>query len=556
MKWKNLLQFLLAGFFLVKFDYTNAQFAKGADIGWLSQMERAGYAFKNDAGQAEDCMQILKDKGINSLRFRVWVNPTNGWCGKKDVANMALRAKNMGFRIMIDFHYSDTWADPSNQTKPAAWATHTIDQLKQDVYDFTYNVLDTLKTLGITPEWVQVGNETNNGMLWPDGKASVSMANFAALVSSGYDAVKAVNDTIKVIVHISNGFDNSLFRWIFDGLKSNNAKWDVIGMSLYPSTSNWSTLTNQCLTNMTDMVSRYGKKIIISEVGMDYTAASTCESFLSDIVNKTKSVSGGLGFFYWEPECYNWQNYQLGAWDPSTQQATVALNAFNNATTSDTLHVTIYADLRDTTSLTGYTRGKMYLTGDFTNLGGNWNFISMEQIKNDIYRAKFDYIGGSLTNDSSAFYFAPTNDWSTSEKVPEPCNVKWKIQRAFYFDMTKNDTTVAFRYGKCPDENLANLGISTVTPNIKASQTSLTIFPNPAENGILHVLLTTELTTDIALNVYDLNGKLLLAETRKAMAGKNTYSITLDNNIFASGTYILKLTGMPEFLSSSFIIRK
>ena len=275
-------------------------------------------------------MQILKEKGINSLRFRVWVNPTDGWCGKKDVAYMAHRADSMGFRVMIDFHYSDWWADPGKQNKPAAWANHTVEELLTDIYTHTYDVLDTLKILGVTPEWVQVGNETNNGMLWPEGKASVSMSNFAAMVSSGYDAVKAIDSTIKVIVHISNGYDNGLFRWMFDGLKNNGAKWDVIGMSLYPSWANkpWATVNSMCLTNMNDMVARYQKEIMICEVGMAYNQEYDCNAFLLDLINKTKSVTGGLGVFYWEPECYNWMSYNMGAWDPSTKQPTLAMDAF------------------------------------------------------------------------------------------------------------------------------------------------------------------------------------------------------------------------------------
>jgi arabinogalactan endo-1,4-beta-galactosidase len=246
---------------------------------------------------------------------------------------MANRAKNLGFRIMLDFHYSDTWADPGHQTKPAAWANHTISQLITDVYNHTYDVLDTMKTLGITPEWVQVGNETSDGLLWPEGQASVHMDNYASLITSGYNAVKAINNSINVIVHISNGFDNSLYRWIFDGLKNNSGKYDVIGMSLYPSTSNWSTLNSQCLVNMNDMVSRYGKQIMICEVGMDHSAAATCKSFIVDLITKTASVSGGLGLFYWEPEAYNWQNYGLGAWDPVTMEPTIAMDAFSTPIT-------------------------------------------------------------------------------------------------------------------------------------------------------------------------------------------------------------------------------
>jgi len=236
----------------------------------------------------------------------------------------------LGMRIMIDFHYSDTWADPSKQTKPAAWTSLSFTDLKTAVSTHTTDVLTTLKNNGITPQWVQVGNETGNGMLWEDGKASTNMANYAALNNAGYDAVKAVFPTAKVIVHIQNGNDNSLFRWIFDGLKNNGGKWDVIGMSLYPSTSDWSTYNSQCLANMNDMVSRYSKEVMIVECGMSWDSPTVCKSFLTDLIAKTKTVTNGkgLGVFYWEPESYgNWNNYTLGAFD-NTGKPTAAMDAF------------------------------------------------------------------------------------------------------------------------------------------------------------------------------------------------------------------------------------
>jgi arabinogalactan endo-1,4-beta-galactosidase len=244
---------------------------------------------------------------------------------------MAKRAHDKGFRIMIDFHYSDWWADPGKQNKPAAWSGEDFNAMKQSLTDHTTSVLDSLKANGIIPTWVQVGNETNDGMLWPDGRASTNMSNFAQLVNAGYDAIKAIDTSIKVIVHISNGFDNSLFRWIFDGLKANGAHWDIIGMSLYPSVTNWSTLNDQCLANMNDMISRYNKDVMIVEAGMSWDQAAVCKSFLSDLISKVKSISGqrGLGVFYWEPECFNnWKNYSLGAFDNSGKP-TIALTAFN-----------------------------------------------------------------------------------------------------------------------------------------------------------------------------------------------------------------------------------
>jgi arabinogalactan endo-1,4-beta-galactosidase len=135
---------------------TAQTFAKGADISWITQMEASGYHWSNDAGTQQDLLQILKDHGMNTIRLRVWVNPSGGWNGVNDVVAKALRAKNAGFRIMIDFHYSDSWADPGKQTKPAAWRTHTFDQLMADVYQHTFNTMNTLASNGIFPEWVHV----------------------------------------------------------------------------------------------------------------------------------------------------------------------------------------------------------------------------------------------------------------------------------------------------------------------------------------------------------------------------------------------------------------
>ena len=305
-------------------------FANGADVSWVTQMESSGLKFYNTSGTQQDLFTILKGLGINSIRLRAWVNPSSGWCNTADVVAKAIRAKNAGMSIMIDFHYSDTWADPGDQTKPAAWASLSFTDLMTTTYNYTYNTLNTLKSNGITPTWVQVGNETSDGMLWQDGRASVNMKNFAWLVNCGYNATKAIFPSAKVIVHLANGYDNTTFRWLFDGLKANGASWDVIGMSLYPTTSNWSTLNSECLTNMNDMVSRYGKQVMICEAGMSESAATTCKSFLSDLITKVKSVSGGygLGVFYWEPEAYNnWQGYGSGAFDP-TGKPTVALTAF------------------------------------------------------------------------------------------------------------------------------------------------------------------------------------------------------------------------------------
>jgi len=331
----SLFYVLLSMFILFAQEKVCAQFAKGADIGWLDQMEATGYKFYDSTGVQKDCLELLKEKGINAIRLRVWVNPSNsktsGHCSKKEVAKMALRAQKMGMRIMIDFHYSDTWADPGKQAKPAAWANHTFDQLLTDVYQHTFDVLDTLKSIGVKPEWVQIGNEIPGGMLWPDGRTS-NWAQLAQLLNKGYDATKAVDGNIKVIVHIDQGNNNGRFRYFFDNAKSFGVRYDIIGASYYPYwiKSDYTTTIDDLGNNLNDMAARYGKEVMVVEVGGDYTLVQNTYDMLVAVIKKVKSVpnSKGLGVFYWEPQGEkSWSRYQLSCWG-SDGKPTAAMNAF------------------------------------------------------------------------------------------------------------------------------------------------------------------------------------------------------------------------------------
>lgn len=310
-------------------------FAKGADIGWLSQMELTGYTFYDADGTKKECLQLLKDRGINTIRLRVWVNPSgdkiNGHCSKDETVAMAVRAKNMGMRIMINFHYSDTWADPGKQAKPAAWANHTFPELLNDVYNHTFEVLAALKTAGVTPEWVQIGNEIPSGFLLPEGSTS-NWGQLAQLLNKGYEATKAINTAIKVVVHIDQGNDNVRFRWFFDNIKTNGVKYDVIGASYYPFwiKSDYTTTIAQLATNLNDMASRYDKEVMVVEVGGDYTLTQNTYDMLVAVIKAVKEVPNnkGLGVIYWEPEGEkSWSGYQLNAWQSNGKPST-ALNAF------------------------------------------------------------------------------------------------------------------------------------------------------------------------------------------------------------------------------------
>lgn len=309
--------------------YNIVGFAKGADVSWLTQMEANGAKFYDKNGSEKECMSLLREMGTNSIRLRVWVDPADGWCGKDDLIAKAWRAKNLGYRLMVDFHYSDSWADPGKQPIPAAWKDHDIEAMKKDVADHTTDVLQALKDRGIDVEWVQVGNETNTGMLWPVGQVVENdFSNFASLVTSGYDAAKAVYPDAKVVVHLSNGYDNKLFRWMFDGLTAKGAKFDAIGVSLYPEDSDWEEKTDQCLANLKDMESRYGKDVMVCEFGMNWDSANAA-AFATRLVEGCKAIDRCLGVFYWEPQCNNgWNGYTKGAFDDNGKP-TSALDVYS-----------------------------------------------------------------------------------------------------------------------------------------------------------------------------------------------------------------------------------
>jgi arabinogalactan endo-1,4-beta-galactosidase len=313
----------------------NAQFVRGADIGWLSQMEATGYKFYDTNNVQKDCLDILKERGINTVRLRVFVNPSsdkvNGHCNKKEVAAMALRAKNMGMRVMIDFHYSDSWADPGKQNKPAAWASHAISQLLTDLYDHTFEVLDTLKSIGAKPDWVQIGNEISGGMLWPEGSAS-NWTQLAQLLNRGYDAAKAVDSTIKVIIHLDSGNDNNKFRIFFDNAKSHGVRYDIIGASYYPywEGHDYTVTIDDLANNLNDMTTRYGKEVMVVEVGGPYDLVQNTYDMLVAVIRKVNAVPNqmGLGVIYWEPEGEkSWSGYNLSCWN-ADGKPTKALNAF------------------------------------------------------------------------------------------------------------------------------------------------------------------------------------------------------------------------------------
>ncbi|MEO0046472.1 MAG: Arabinogalactan endo-beta,4-galactanase [Bacteroidota bacterium] len=333
MKLKSLLFFTLL---IAELSFgQNKEFAKGADVGWLPQMEATGYKFYDTDGNEKDCLQLLKDRGMNSIRLRVWVNPnddkTSGHCSKEETVAMALRAQKMGFRIMINFHYSDSWADPAKQFKPKAWEKHSFPELLNDVYNHTFEVINALKIAGVSPEWVQVGNEIPGGMMWPEGSTD-NWLQLGQLLNKGYDAVKAVDKNIKVIVHVDEGNNNAKFRQFFDNAKEQKVKYDVIGLSYYPYwiKKDYSETIADLQFNLNDMAKRYEKEVMVVEVGGEDDKVQNTYELLSATIKAVKNVPNnkGIGVLYWEPQgARSWSHYALSAWQADGKPSP-ALDAF------------------------------------------------------------------------------------------------------------------------------------------------------------------------------------------------------------------------------------
>jgi len=323
------------------YNVETPSFAKGADVSWLSEMEAGGKTFKKKDGTTADCFEVLKDCGVNSIRLRVWVNPYKGWSGKEDMVKLAERAAKAGMALMVDFHYSDFFCDPSRQTIPSAWAADASDVNKMctHVKEHTTEVLEALKSAGVTPAWIQIGNETRNGFLWPIGQlwgtGAGGSEKFADLYKAGYNAAKAVFPSAMAGPHLNNAYDDN--SWWFRDRKASGCKFDFIALSHYPQLEDKMTPAKYnaaAVSQMKALHSAFSVPIIISEVGVKISSGSsayggetTAATILSEFMAEVHKLSFCAGVFYWEPEVYDWWKpavYQSLGWNSYGQGAFLA----------------------------------------------------------------------------------------------------------------------------------------------------------------------------------------------------------------------------------------
>ena len=312
-------------------DSPRGSWAKGCDLSWLSEMEQ-------DSMFGYDCIERLRAEGMNAVRLRVWVNHATGWSNKADMVALAERAAKAGQRIMIDIHYSDFFADPSHQTIPAAWQNYDYETMLEAVREHTLDVLNALKEKGIEPEWVQIGNETPNGMLWPMGRVDKEQGNweqYAGFTAMGYKAAKEVFKDIIVIVHVDNAYEQR--DWFWKSMSEHGGRWDMIGLSHYPMMSawnggkSWQEMNELAEENIKRLIRDWHCKVMIAEVGT-FANDQTSVSVMADFIERITAIDSCAGIFYWEPEVYGgwrpaeyiplgWGSYGMGAFTEEGEPA-------------------------------------------------------------------------------------------------------------------------------------------------------------------------------------------------------------------------------------------
>jgi arabinogalactan endo-1,4-beta-galactosidase len=319
-------------------------FYLGADVSTLPEVERRGGIYM-DGDKSGDALAIFMKHGWTCFRLRIWVDPANGVNGLAYTTKLAKRIKDAGGTFMLDFHYSDWWADPQKQNKPAAWANLDFDALVKQTQAYTARVIKTLKDAGATPDFVQVGNEITGGMLWPDGQVKVPLSavkvfggdvkvvqppqpyddakqwnHLIRLIKADVKGVRSVTtpeDHVRIIIHIDCGGDWPVTQWYFDHLTKAGVDYDVIGQSYYP---NWHGTLENVRDNLRRTIERYHKDVIIVEtaypsrdvhpspaaakyMAWPMTPAGQ-KQFLADLIQTVKAApeGRGIGVIYWHPE--------------------------------------------------------------------------------------------------------------------------------------------------------------------------------------------------------------------------------------------------------------
>ncbi len=286
-------------------------------------------------GFQKDALEIFKENNFNFIRLKLWHSPSDGFNDLDDVIDVSKKAKNLGFKILLDIHYSDTWADPGHQTKPNKWQNLNYDVLRDSVYNYTKYVISSMKQYNCLPNIVQIGNEISGGFLWDDGRLDGSVDKWKKFTNLLKDAISGVKDalsygdSIKIMIHTDKGGDFSSCQWFFDNLLNYGVNFDIIGLSYYPW---WQGDFTKLNSNLFGLSNRYNKEIIIVETAYPFTllwnddvfnvvgsntqllanyeaSADGQRRYLTDLVTLLMNYPKVKGIFYWEPAWISTQKY-------------------------------------------------------------------------------------------------------------------------------------------------------------------------------------------------------------------------------------------------------
>jgi arabinogalactan endo-1,4-beta-galactosidase len=342
------LNALTSGSSMLLSDEHGRELVLGHDLSTLQQLESIGKQF-SDHGRVQPLERIVAQHGATYVRERLWVNPPAPFNDLPHVLKMARRIKEAGMKLLLDFHYSDFWADPGKQYTPQSWQGQDLPTLANTVYNYTRDVLEQLARQGTPADLVQTGNEVTDGMLWPLGQIYVGSeqhwVEFTTLLKAAIAGARdgGRHTDLRVMVHIDRGGDNGGSVWFYDHILAQGVDFDVIGLSYYPF---WHGPLSALQANLNDLSPRYNKDIVVVEtaypwtladgdgypnsidastpLGTDYPPTPEGQSgFLRNVLGILGQVPNGRGrgLVYWEPGWIpgvGWEPGAGDAWDNMT----------------------------------------------------------------------------------------------------------------------------------------------------------------------------------------------------------------------------------------------
>ena len=537
----------------------NEPFYLGADLSYVNEMNDCGATYK-DGNQEKDVYEIFSDYGTNLARYRLWHDPdsVDGYSFFNDVKRAIARAKAAEMEVLLDFHYSDIWADPGRQWRPKAWDAITDDQVLADsVYQYTYNTLSTLRLENLLPEMVQIGNETNGNILQKiteeDLRESspnnhpIDWNRQTLLLGRGIEAVDDFNNThgtdVKTMLHIAQ--PENIEWWMDKAYEYGLNTFDIIGFSYYPR---WSEMALREMAQSVDHVkNKYRKEVMMVEVSYpwkgknEYTETHDDPhnpqdqyNYMTELTFLLKSY-GGSGVIYWEPawvdtECETlWgtgssHDYELLFDKENTVLPGMDFYNYDYSVMPEGLRE---QQVSFKVNMTGIdTEHGVFVTGDFT--GDSWNFVQMNKSNEDeIYEATVNVMGRS----TGAFAFYKDDDWDSGnmENVPSECALFWDTHRKYL--VQNKEVSYELAWSSCDSEPLFDpiLGLELTVEK--------KVYPNPATTWV-------NLNLDAPRNlvkVYNRVGELLNEQ-------QLSQSDLLDVSTLGSGIYLVRVNEQPKLI--------